>query len=94
MANLINMIIAGIRNRRLAAERNRAYREAIRELEAYSDYQLNDLGIARCDIARAVKYGTSEHAAPEKAEHEVVAGYTRKQQPVADFQPSGCVAVH
>lgn len=84
MANLIDMIVAGIRNRRLVAEQNRAYREAIRELEAYSDYQLEDLGIARCDIARAVKYGTPEHAAPYKTENEVV----------ADFQPTGCVAAH
>jgi uncharacterized protein YjiS (DUF1127 family) len=62
MANLINMIIAGIENRRAAAERNRAYKEAVRELQAYSDNDLMDLGIARSDIATVVKYGTADAA--------------------------------
>jgi uncharacterized protein YjiS (DUF1127 family) len=60
MANLINLIIAVILDRRITAERNRAHHEAIRELEAYTDEELMDLGIARRDIPHLVKYGDTE----------------------------------
>jgi uncharacterized protein YjiS (DUF1127 family) len=60
MANLINLIITVILDRRIAAEQNRANREAIRELEAYNDNELTELGIARSDIHHAVKYGYTE----------------------------------
>lgn len=60
MANLIKMINAVIIDRRSAAERNRGYREAIRELEAYNDEELMDLGIARYDIPHVVKYGYTD----------------------------------
>jgi uncharacterized protein YjiS (DUF1127 family) len=62
MAKLINMIIAVILDRRIAAERKRAYREAIRELEAYTDDELIDLGIARHDIPHVVKHGYTDRS--------------------------------
>jgi uncharacterized protein YjiS (DUF1127 family) len=36
----------------IAAKLNawRRYREALRELSQLSDYELNDIGISRCDI--------------------------------------------
>lgn len=38
-------------------ESRRGLRKAIRELNAYSDRELADLGLARADIPRAVLYG-------------------------------------
>ncbi len=38
-------------------EGRRGLRQAIRELNAYSDRELADLGLARADIPRAVLYG-------------------------------------
>ncbi len=38
-------------------ENRRSLRKAIRELNAYSDRELADLGLARTDIPRAVLYG-------------------------------------
>lgn len=42
-------------------ERQRRFRKTVEELDACSDRDLNDLGIARCDIprlAREAVYGT------------------------------------
>jgi uncharacterized protein YjiS (DUF1127 family) len=65
MANLINMIIAVILDRHITADKNRAYREAIRELGAYTDEELMDLGIARRDIPHLVKHGDTVTASNE-----------------------------
>jgi uncharacterized protein YjiS (DUF1127 family) len=69
MAKLINTIIAVILGRHIAAEQKESDRKAIRELEAYSDDELTDLGIARSDIPCVVKHGLTDHS----SDHEVLA---------------------
>jgi uncharacterized protein YjiS (DUF1127 family) len=63
------MIIAAILDRRIAVEKRRSYCEAIRELEAYSDHELTDLGIAYSDIPHVVKHGLTDHS----SDHDVLA---------------------
>lgn len=43
-----------------------AYRRAVRELQGYTDTELAGLGIARCDIKRAVRYGRPGVDTPER----------------------------
>jgi uncharacterized protein YjiS (DUF1127 family) len=53
----IAVVLSGFFRLLLEVRRELAMRRAARDLEAFSDYQLKDIGIARSDIARAVRHG-------------------------------------
>ena len=64
MANVIKMVIAALKGRFHVSEREREYRMAIRELQAYSGEELDCIGLSRSDIETAVRHGTDVLAKP------------------------------
>lgn len=59
--NVITKALGFVYAKHQQDSKQKEMRQAIRELETFSDRELMDLGLVRGDIERAVRYGRIHH---------------------------------
>lgn len=62
MSKFVSSVVSALVSFKNKVAANQEYRRAIRELSAYSDRELAQLGLTRSGIVSAVKYGRQEMA--------------------------------
>ena len=81
MAQFFAHTIAGLNGRRTEKQ---SIRQAIEELNSYSNQELDDLGLARCEITNAVTRGSMQKAGTLEVAHETYLKAIRELENYSD----------